>query len=171
MPHTETDDRGRFALAGLLPGHTYVSAFNEEAFYPNADFGPWDRQGIAELELPVGGEVSNIVLSLKPVGRLEIRARDAATGALIEHPAVIWEVAGAPNRVFGGSRMDNWWLAPTSPVHVCVTAKGYQAAYYGGNGSFEDSVPITLKPRQVFIATLLLQPVVGASTCFPRQSQ
>jgi|ERR1035438_3313244 hypothetical protein len=171
LPHTETDGNGRFALAGLLPGHTYVSAFNEKAFFPDADFGPWDRQGVIEIELPASEEVSHIVFRLEPVGRLEIEARDAVTGALIEHPDVIWEVVGAPNRIFGGHSMDNSWLAPTAPIQVCVVAEGYRATYLGRSSSFMSSAPITLKPRQVFIATFFLQPVAGESICFPKQGQ
>jgi hypothetical protein len=47
LPWTLTDTKGRFALDFLLPGHTYVNAFNEKAFYPNAHSNFWDGQGAA----------------------------------------------------------------------------------------------------------------------------
>jgi len=68
LPHTQTDAEGRFAFAGLQSGHTYVHAFKEEAFYPNTLFNFWDGEGMAEVELPVGKEVSGVVVTLKPAG-------------------------------------------------------------------------------------------------------
>ena len=50
LPNTRTDTRGRFALAGLLTGHTYLSASKEEAFYPDTWGNFWDAQGSAEVE-------------------------------------------------------------------------------------------------------------------------
>ena len=172
LPHTETDKKGKFSLAGLIPGHTYVSAFNQEAFYPNADFGGiWDRSSVAEVELPVGDEVSNIVLTVKAVARLELRAKDAVTGAVIPYPAVILKLPGAPNSAFGGSTLLNWWLAPTAPVYVCVTADHYGVTFYDGHGASDVPVPITFKPRQVVKAMLPLKPTSGPSYCFPKQTQ
>jgi hypothetical protein len=54
LPRTQTDANGRFALAGLIPGHTYVHAFDEKAFYPDAAWNFWDGQGVAEIELASG---------------------------------------------------------------------------------------------------------------------
>lgn len=168
LPHTETDEQGRFALAGLLPGHTHVSAFNETTFYPNADFGPWDRQSVKELDLPTGGEVSNLVLILKPVARIDLKATDATTGKPIEYPSLIWEVVGAPDRVFGWGQLQYGWLAPTEPIRVCVYAHGYQAVYVGGSGSLDQALPITLKPRQVFRVAVSLRPSAAEPNCFQR---
>jgi hypothetical protein len=174
LPHTETDAEGRFALAGLLPGHTYVNAFDEKAFYPNAGSNFWDGQGVAEVELPVGGEVSGIVLKLTPVGRLEVKARNAVTGAVIDSLGVHLERDGSPNRWMGGGMADDLWLVPTAPIRLCVTKEGFQAAWYGGDGSFQGSVPITVAPRQVFTVIVLLRPLTGSAgdaTCSSRRSR
>ena len=111
LPHMQTDRDGRFALAGLLPGYTYVNAFDEERFYPDAGFNFWDGEAVAEVELPVAGELSGIVLTLKPVGRLQIIARNAADGASIDDIGTSLERDGEPNRSMGGGSMGNWWLA------------------------------------------------------------
>jgi hypothetical protein len=174
LPHTQTDVEGRFALAGLLPGHTYVNAFDEEAFYPNATLNFWDQQGAAEIELPVGQEVSGIILTVRPVGRLEVKARNAASGADVDQITIRLERDGAPNRWLEGSKQGNWWLVPTVPVRLCVSANGFEPTWYGGNGSFPGSMPITVTPRQIFTATVSLQPLArGAArdtTCFSRRS-
>ena len=159
LPHTRTDANGRFALAGLLAGRTYVNAYDEQAFYPDASSNFWDGQGGAEIELPVGGEVSDIVLRLTPVGRLEIKARNAVTGEIIGQTGARLERDGAPNRCMSGGRQGNWWLVPTAPIRLLVMAgAGFQPAWYGGDGSFEKSVPITLARRQVFTARVSLRP-------------
>ena len=156
LPWTLTDAKGRFALTGILPGHIYVNAFNEKAFYPNANSIFWDGQGVAEVELPVGGEVSGIVLKLTPVGRLQVKAKNAATGAVIDSLCVSLERDGASNRGMGGGTVDDSWLVPTVPIRFCVTKEGFQAAWYGGDGSFERSLPSTVAPRRVVTATVPL---------------
>ena len=174
LPHTQTDAEGRFALAGLLPGHTYVSAFDEKAFYPDAASNFWDGQGVAEIDLPVGGEVSGIMLTLKPVGRLEVKAENAASRAGIDQIAIRLERDGAPNRWIAGTKRGDWWLVPTGPIRLCVSAEGFEATWYGGDGSFQRSVPITLTPRQVFTATVSLRPLTrpaADSTCFSGRSR
>jgi hypothetical protein len=174
LPWTQTDAKGRFALAGPFPGHVYVNAFNEKAFYPNASSNLWDGQGVAEVELPVGGEVSDIVLKLSPVGRLQVKAKNAVTGAVIDSLGVSLERDGAPNRGTGGGTWDDSWLVPTVPIRFCVTKEGFQAAWYGGDGSFEKSLPITVAPRRVVTATVPLWPLNRAaedSTCSSRRSR
>jgi hypothetical protein len=174
LPWTQTDAKGRFALAGPFPGHVHVNAFNEKAFYPNASSNLWDGQGVAEVELPVGGEVSDIVLKLSPVGRLQVKAKNAVTGAVIDSLGVSLERDGAPNRGTGGGTWDDSWLVPTVPIRFCVTKEGFQAAWYGGDGSFEKSLPITVAPRRVFTAMVPLWPLNSAaanSTCSSRRSR
>jgi hypothetical protein len=174
LPRTQTDANGRFALAGLLSGRTYVHAFDEQAFYPDTASNFWDEQGVAEVELPAAREVSGIVVTLKPVGRLEVKARDADSGAAIDHIAVKLERDGEPNRWISGSRMGDWWLVPTAAVRLCVSAKGFMAAWYGGDGSFARSTPITLAPRQVFVATASLRSLptgVAEATCFDKRDR
>ena len=173
LPHTQTDAEGQFAFAGLLPGHTYVNALNEEAFYPDASSNFWDREGAAEVELPVAKEVSGVVLTLKPVSRLEVKARNAETGADIDQIYIRLERDGAPNRSIGGGRLGNWWLAPTAPIRLCVSAKGFEANWYGGDGSFSRSTPITLMPRQAFTAIVSLRPIAlptSVTNCFTSQN-
>jgi len=174
LPWTQTDAKGRFALTGILPGHIYVNAFNEKAFYPNANSIFWDGRGVAEVELPVGGEVSGIVLKLSPVGRLQVKAKNAVTGAVIDSLGVSLERDGAPNRSMGGGTLDDSWLVPTVPIRFCVTKEGFQAAWYGGDGSFEKSLPITVAPRRVVTATVPLWPLnstAANSTCYSRRSR
>ena len=174
LPWTQTDAKGRFALTGIPPGHTYVNAFNEKAFYPNASSNFWDGQGAAEVELPVGGEVSGIVLKLSSVGRLQVKAKNAVTGAGIDSLGVSLERDGASNRWMGGGTVDDSWLVPTVPVRFCVKKEGFQAAWYGGDGSFEKSLPITVAPRRVVTAMVPLWPLNRAaedSTCYSRRSR
>ena len=164
LPHTQTDAKGRFALDGLLPGHTYVNAFNEEHFYADASSNFWDGQGAAEVELPVGGEVSGIVLKLTPAGRLHVAAKSATDQAVIGQIGVRLERDGAPSRWMTSSKLGNWWLVPTAPILLCVEAEGFQAAWYGRDGSFDHSVPITLTPNRVFRAMVSLRPLNSATT-------
>ena len=176
LPSTQTDAEGHFALAGLLPGHTYVNAFKEAAFYPNASSNFWDGEGLAWVEVPVGGEVSEIVLKLKPAGRLQVKTMKAATRAVIDQFVVVLERDGEPNRGMGGGRLGDWWLVPTVPIRLCVTAAGFQAAWYGGDGTFERSVPITLAPRQILTARVSLRLLNRAApekdaTCSSRRSR
>ena len=174
LPRTQTDANGRFALVELLPGHTYVQAFDEEAFYPDTSFNFWDGQGVAEIELASGREISGLVLILKPAGRLEVKARDAASGAAIEQIAVRLERDGEPNRWISGSKMGDWWLVPTPAVRLCVEAKGFMAAWYGRDGSFARSRPIMLAPRQVFVATVSLVSLstgVAEATCSDKRGR
>jgi hypothetical protein len=152
VPSTQTDSQGRFAMAGLLPGRNYVNASNEELFYPDAWSGLWDADGSAQvIEVPAGGEASGIALTLKLVGRLEVKAKNAATGEAIDALIVRLERDGASNRFLEGSKMGNWFLVPTAPIRLRVGAAGFQSAWYG--------TPITLAPRQVLTVVVLLQPV------------
>ena len=174
LPRTQTDANGRFALAGLIPGHTYVQAFDEKAFYPDAASNFWDGQGVAEIELASGREVSGVLLTLKPAGRLEVKARDADSGAEIDQIVVRVERDGEPNRWISGSKMGDWWLVPTAAVRLCVQAKGFMAVWYGWNGSYARSTPITLAPRQIFVATVSLVSLpAGAAeaTCFDKEGR
>ena len=174
LPRTQTDAEGRFALAGLLPGHTYVNAFEEKAFYPNASSNFWDGQGEVEIELLMGGEVSGIMLELKPVGRLEVKARNVISGTGIDQIAIKLERDSAPNRWIAGGKLGDWWLVPTGPIRLCVSAEGFEATWYGADGSFQQSAPITLRPRQVFTATVSLRPLTHPAadvTCFSGRSR
>jgi hypothetical protein len=169
LPHTRTDMSGRFVLAGLLPGHTYVNAFDEEAFYPNAISNFWDGEGAAEVELPSGGEVSGIVLTLKPVGRLEVKAATGDSDTAVGHIAVRLERDGDSTRWISGSKTGNSWLIPTAAVRLCVQAEGFFPTWYGGDGSFVRSKRITVKPREIFAAVVWLTPVPKPAvqpTCF-----
>ena len=174
LPHTQTDVSGRFALVGLLPGHTYVNAFDEEAFYPNAASNFWDGEGALEVELPSGGEVSGIVLTLKPVGKLEVRATTTHSVTPIDHIAVRLERDGEPTRWISGSKMGNSWLIPTAAVRLCVQAEGFFPTWYGWDGSFVRSKPITVKPREILTAVVWLTPVpkgTAQATCFDSQDR
>jgi hypothetical protein len=151
-----------------------VNAFEEKAFYPNASSNFWDDEGGAEVELPDEGEVSDVVLTLKPVGGLKVKAKNTANGAAIAGIGVRLERDGTPNRWIQGGRWDDSWLVPTAPIRLCVDAAGFQPAWYGGDGSFERSVPITLSPRQAFTAVVSLRPlnrVAGHMLCSPSRSQ
>jgi len=59
---------------------------------------------VAEIDLPVGGEVSGIMFTLKPVGRLEVKAKNAASRAGIDQIAIRLERDGAPNRWIAGTK-------------------------------------------------------------------
>jgi len=161
LPNTVTDAEGHFALAGLLPGKTYVQASKEEDFYPDALFGLWDPQGTAVVEVPLGGEVAGIVLQVRPCASLEIKAADAITGDTIQHLTVRLERDGEPNRWVSGSAKNNVWLVPTAPIRVMVSARGYQSAWYGEDGPTGQAEPIVLAPRQQFIITVLLHPAAN----------
>jgi hypothetical protein len=174
LPHTQTDVNGRFALVGLPPGHTYVNAFDEEAFYPNARSNFWDGEGAAEVELPSGGEASGIVLTLKPVGRLDVKATTTDSGTAVDHIGIRLEREGEPTRWISGSAMGNWWLIPTAAVRLCVQAKGFVPTWYAWDGSFVRSKPITVKPRETLTAVVWLRPVpkgAAQTTCFDSQGR
>jgi hypothetical protein len=174
LPHTQTDVSGRFALVGLLPGHTYVNAFDEEAFYPKAASNFWDGEGAAEVELPSGEEVSGIVLTLKPVGRLEVKAITTDSGIAVDHISVRLERDGEPTRWISASSMGNSWLIPTAAVRLCVQAEGFFPSWYGSDGSFVRSKPITGKPREILTAVVWLTPVpqgAAPTTCSDNQGR
>ena len=174
LPKTQTDGSGRFVLVGLPPGHTYVNAFDEEAFYPNAASNFWDGEGAAEVELRSGGEVSGIVLTLKPVGRLEVKATTTDRGTAVDHIAVRLEREGEPTRWISGSSMGNSWLIPTAAVRLCVQAEGFFPTWYGSDGSFVRSKPITGKPREILTAVVWLTPVpkgAAQTTCSDNQGR
>ena len=57
---------------------------------------------MAEVELPSGGEASGIVLTLKPVGRLEVRATTTDRGTAVDNIAVRLERDGEPTREISG---------------------------------------------------------------------
>jgi hypothetical protein len=158
VPNTETDAEGHFALAGLLPGQTYFQASKEIDFYPDARSNFWDRQGAAEVKVPVGAEISGISLQVRPCARLEINAVDATTGDAIQGFTVRLELDGAPDRWVSGATPNNLWLLPTAPIRVMVAANGYQSAWYGEAGPSGQVVPIVLAPRQNFSITVGLRP-------------
>jgi hypothetical protein len=159
---------------GLLPGHTYVNAFDEEAFYPDATSNFWEGEGVAEVELPSGGEVSGILLTLKPVGRLEVKATAADRGTAVDHIAVRLEREGEPTRSISASSVGNSWLIPTAAVRLCVDAEGFFPTWYGSDGSSARSKPITVKPREIFTAVVWLTPMpkgAAQATCFDNQGR
>ena len=161
--NARTDAQGRFVLAGLLmTGLVSVYASNEDAFYPEALSNIWDGQSSVLVKAPVGGQASGVVLVLNPAGRLEVTARNATTGDVIDRINVHIERDGESNRTMGGSNGGNSWLVPTAPIRVCIAAEGFGSAWYGGDGSFGRSVPLKLSPRQVFTAIVSLRPENGA---------
>ncbi len=161
LPNTRTDSQGHFELAGLIPGHTWVGASKEDVFYPNVRSNLWDDQGSIKVEVPVGGEISGIQLTVKPAGRLEVRAINADTGSAIDLVNMRIERFDASNRSEEGGRLGNWWLVPTSPIRLRVGANGFQPAWYGASdGSMEKSVPITLSPRQILVVQVSLRPLL-----------
>jgi hypothetical protein len=157
LPNTETDAEGHFALAGLLPGQTYVQASKEKDFYPDAQWNFWDRQGAAEVKVLVGAEISGISLRVRPCARLEINAVDASTGDAIQDFTVRLERDGAPDRSVSGTTWNNLWLVPTTPIRVMVSANGYRSAWYGEDGPARQVVSIMLAPRQNFSITVRLR--------------
>ncbi len=160
LPNTRTDSQGHFELAGLIPGHTWVEASKEDAFYPGVISNLFDGQGSVKVEVPVGGEISGIQLTVKPVGRLEVRAINADTGDAIDLIGVRLERNGAPNRGEGGGKLGNWWLVPIAPIRLRVEANGFEPAWYGASdGSMEKSVPITVSPRQILVVQVSLHPL------------
>jgi len=167
LPTTQTDASGAFRLAGLLPGRTRVDAFNERAFYSERAH-LCDGHGGDMVELPAGGEIQGVVLTVRPGGRLHVEAKDAA-GVEVDHLNVLLECDGVPSRYIYGGTVLNYWVVPPEPIRLCVSAKGYEATWYGGNGTFSRSVPIALKPREVFTAAMALRPLsAGAadSSCY-----
>ena len=96
-------------LAGLIPGHT-CEASKEDAFYPGVISNLFDGQGSVKVEVPVGGEISGIQLTVKPAGRLEVggerrhRGRDRSVNMRIER-------FDASNRWEEGGKLGNWWLS------------------------------------------------------------
>ncbi len=160
LPNTRTDSQGHFELAGLRPGRTWVEASKEDAFYPIVRSNLWDGQGSVRVEVPAGGEISGIQLTVKPVGRLEVRAINADTGSAIDLIDVRLKRDGAPNRWEEGGKLGNWWLVPIAPIRLRVWANGFQPAWYGASdGSMEKSVPITLTPRQILVVQVPLRPL------------
>jgi hypothetical protein len=164
LPHTLTDEHGRFKLVGLLPGRTSLNAqsedpFDESSFYPNTLANFWDHYGVGEVDLPEGGDVAGIVLRIKPAARLVVKARNAATGAEIGDVGVWMVRVGDPSAWQSGTSRGNSWLVPTAPIRLCIAAHGFQPAWYGGDGSPQQSQEITLAPRQSFVASISLRPL------------
>jgi hypothetical protein len=160
----------------FMEGLVSVVASNEDAFYPEPFSNIWDGRRSALVEVPSGGQATGIVLVLEPAGRLEVIAKNAATGDVIDRINVHIERDGEPSRSMGGMRGSwssvggrleankpaNWWMVPTEPIRVCVTAEGFESAWYGADGSFGRSVPLKLSPHQIFTATVSLRPLDGA---------
>ena len=160
LPNTRTDSQGHFELAGLIAGQTWVAASKEDAFYPIVRSNLFDGQGSTKVEVPVGGEISGIQLTVKPAGRLEVRAINADTGDAIDVIDMRIERFDASNRREEGGRLGNWWLVPTAPIRLRVGANGFQPAWYGASdGSMDKSVPITLSARQILVVEVSLHPL------------
>jgi len=160
LPNAQTDSQGHFELAGLRSGHTWVEASKEDAFYPIVRSNLFDSQGSVKVEVPVGGEISGIQLTVKPVGRLEVRAINADSGDAIDLIDMRIERFDASNRREEGGKLGNWWLVPTSPIRLRVEANGFQPAWYGASdGSMEKSVPLTLSARQILVVQVSLHPL------------
>jgi len=165
VPQTQTDASGYFFVAGVYPGRTLVNAFDEENFYPDALPALWDREGVVEVDVLPGQEVTGVLLALKPGGgRLIVNAVNAETGASIRNISALIERAGEPDRWIDANRAGNWWLVPTSPVRICISAEGFRPSWYGRDGSFAQSIPIRVSVRDVFVAKFLLQPQTGATS-------
>jgi hypothetical protein len=160
LPWVQTDAKGRFAIAGLPPGHTYVHAGKEDAFYPEGTGPFWDNGGgSAEVEVPLGGEVSGILLKVSPAARLAVKAIDAVTGAAIEDIGMRIECDGSPLRWMVGTGNGNAWLVPTDPIRLRVQAQGYESAWYTDADSGGKPLLLRLVPRQVLTVTIRLRPV------------
>jgi hypothetical protein len=106
-----------------------------------------------------GAELSGILLRLTPVGRLEVKAINDATGSPIDAIRIRLERDGAPDRYASSSKMGNWWLVPTAPIRLRVEADGFQPAWYGGDGPEAHSAPLLLAPRQILSVTVSLRPL------------
>jgi hypothetical protein len=173
LPHTQTDASGRFVLVGLLPGHIYLNAFDEEAFYPDAKSNFWEKEGVAEVDLPPGGEVPGILLALKPVGRLDVAA-SRGSGTSVGDIAVRLERDGEPTRWISGKKLSSSWLIPTAAVRLCAWAEGFFPSWFGWDGSFAWSKPIRVKPRETFAVVVWLTPMpkrAAQATCFDNQGR
>ena len=64
LPGTQTDANGRFALAGLIPGHTYVHAFDEKAFYPDA---AWNSERLTILPIAAPSKIRTPLPATRPL--------------------------------------------------------------------------------------------------------
>ncbi len=89
---------------------------------------------------------------------MHVEARDPA-GVPIDHVNARLECDGAPSRYMEGGTVDDNWLVPPVPIRLCISAKGFEATWYGGNGTFSQSVPIMLKPREVLTTSVALRPL------------
>ena len=173
VPNTLTDGNGRFGLAGLIPGHTYLQARKEDAFYPDTGGNLWNSgQGSAEVDVPVGGEISGILLRVSPAARIEVKATDAVTGATIDYISVHIERDGSRERFISTGRKGNSVLVPTDPIRLRFDANGYESAWYTQGNSYGPAV-LRRAPRQVLTVTIRLRqmkiaPGIPLSfCCFP----
>jgi hypothetical protein len=155
VPNTRTDENGRFCLAGLLPVHTCLHAFKEDAFYPHTGWNVWNEgQGSAQVDVPAGGAITGIVLKVSPAARIDAKAFDAVTGDAIPNVGLHIERDGSPGRyVAGGGRGE--FLVPTEPIRVRIDAPRYESAWYSeGNGQ---PAVLRLAPRQILTVTVRLR--------------
>ncbi|HEY1218073.1 MAG: carboxypeptidase-like regulatory domain-containing protein [Bryobacteraceae bacterium] len=159
VPNTRTDAKGRFALAGLLPVHTYLHAGKEDAFYPNTSYPVWNAgAGSAEVDVPEGGEISGILLKVAPAARVEVKATDAGTGAAIHSVGFHIERDGSPERWMDGGHIGDWTLVPTEPIRLRVDARGYEPAWYSEGNAGGQASPLRLAARQVLTIAIQLSP-------------
>ena len=98
-----------------------------------------------------------------------IQAKNAETGKDVDAIGVRLERDGEPERWLNASALGNRFLVPTAPIRFCVQAEGFQPAWYGGDGSFEQSSPLTVSARQTYTAIVSLHSASGTgeeSSCF-----
>ncbi len=138
-PHTVTDAKGNFTIAGLKPGTYFMEAKKESEGYAST-IGTFHSAGLAEAPKVVVLEnqtVAGIILRFGPrSARVTGRIIDARSRKSVEDAQIILRRADNPKQFYATSVENRFnLLVPPVPFTIEVKASGYQDWTFSNDGS------------------------------------
>ena len=166
-PHTLTDSKGNFTIAGLKPGTYYMGAEKEsEGYASNRDsFASAGLAEVPQIVLLENQVVSGVILRFGPKSaKLTGQVIDAKTKKPVEVADIMLRRADNPKHFYSiglnDPKVSNRFkvLVPPLPFTIEVTSVGYENWTYSRNGLGKHKDAIQLVSGQRKDLTILLQP-------------
>jgi len=155
----ETDNGGRFSVAGLVFGSYKVFAKKDPAGYPDTSFAFYSNHLFATAALTPDAPVVDLILKVGPPASVVTGLVTGARNDPVSATFLLRRASDPENWISMSQRPEyRVLLPPRTDVVLEVSAPGYRTWYYGGAFDLMKRGPIRLESREEMRLDIQLEP-------------